>query len=397
MIPYVSDPDFTLYQGDAREALAALPDASVHCAVTSPPYYALRDYGVAGQIGLEDTLDEFVGRLVDVFAEVRRVLHPTGTVWLNLGDTYSAAPRGPRHGRTSKLTNPERQERVSPVVDKRGARAGAKPKDLLLVPFEVAFALRADGWWLRQVVVWEKPNPIPESAKDRPTTSHEYVLLLSRASRYFYDAEAVKEPALWERWGAQTQKKDVVGRASLAKRLEKSEIQERYAPEPGRTGWRNLRSVWSFPTQPFSEAHFATFPQELVRRCVMAGTSEHGVCGACGAPWKRLVDVDYVNPGNRTTNGPRSIARKHEPAGTAGFAQRLERRSETVGWEATCPCDVAHVPATVLDPFLGSGTTALVARKLGRRAVGVELNPDYCAIAARRLSQLSLLAEEPAA
>ncbi len=349
MTVFVRDADFTLHLGDALAVLSTLDAGVANCIVTSPPYYLLRDYDVDGQIGHEDTLGEYVGALVSVFREARRVLADDGTLWLNLGDTYAASPRGPRHGRTSTLSTPERQERVSPVVNKLGRAEGTKPKDLMLVPFEVALALRADGWWLRQVIVWDKPNPIPESAKDRPTTSHEYVLLLSKQRHYWYDADAIAEPASWERWGAQTMRKDAVGKARMVKnRLSKAEISARWpgvskktadrrqdmidggAPESEpmiARATRNARSVWRIVCAQFDGDHAAVMPTELAARCILAGCPEGGV---------------------------------------------------------------------VLDPFGGAGTTAVAARALGRRSILIELSEDSCAIAADRLSQQSLLTEASA-
>lgn len=349
MKPFVQDVDFTLYHGDARAVLPKLAEASVHCIVTSPPYYLLRDYEVAGQLGLEGTLADYVEALVGVLREARRVLRPDGVCWLNLGDTHASSPRGPRHGRTSKLTTPERQERVSPVVNKLGRAPGVKPKDLFAVPFEVALALRADGWWLRQTVIWDKTNTIPESAKDRPTTSHEYVFLLSKSRTYWYDAVAIAEPATWERWGRQTMVKPVVGKAAIAKSLSKDEIAERWGPgisrksadarqattEGGRpesdpmalNPTRNARSVWRMNAAQFAGDHAAVMPDELAERCILAG----------------------------------------------------------------CP-----VGGVVLDPFAGAGTTALAARKLERRSIGIEISAKSCAVAAARLSQLPLLAEASA-
>lgn len=328
--------------------LAELEPETAHCVVTSPPYYLLRDYEHDGQIGLEETLDEYVDALVDVFRGVRRVLRSDGVVWLNIGDTHSSAPRGPRHGRTSRLSSPERQERVSPVVNKRGRAGATKPKDLMLVPFEVAFALRADGWWIRQTVIWDKTNPIPESAKDRPTTSHEYVFLLSKSSRYFFDADAIAEPATWERWGNQTNRKHEEisrSRASFIKGHTREELAERFpvsaktrearaesvsgnggsdqeSMQAGMT--KNARSVWRGNCAQFGGDHAAVMPDWLAERCILAGCPAGGV---------------------------------------------------------------------VLDPFAGAGTTALAARRLGRRSIGIELNPEYAQLAAKRLSQLSLFGE----
>jgi len=314
--PYVADPDFTLYLGGASDVLPELPDQVANCIVTSPPYYLLRDYEVEGQIGLEDTLEEYVAALVAVFREARRVLRDDGVVWLNIGDTHCAAQRGPRHGKSSTLSTPERQERVSPIVNKIGRQPGVKPKDLFAVPFEVALALRADGWWLRQTVIWDKTNTLPESAKDRPTTSHEYVFLLAKSRRYWYDADAIAEPATWERWGAQTMRKDVVGKATLAKRNEKADVPVRDT--------RNARSVWRMNCAQFEDDHAAVMPDKLAERCILAGCPPEGL---------------------------------------------------------------------VLDPFAGAGTTALAARRLGRRSIGIELSAKSCAIAAKRLAQLSLLSE----
>jgi DNA modification methylase len=335
--PYVADPDFVLYNTDAREGLALLEPGTVQTIVTSPPYFLLRDYGTEGQIGLEASLDEYVAALVDVFRIARDALADDGTLWLNIGDTYSAAPRGPRHGKTSKLSTPERQERVSPVVNKRGRAPGVKPKDLFLVPLELARALRDDGWWLRQTVIWDKTNTIPESAKDRPTTSHEYVFLLAKARRYYYDADAIAEPATWEQWGAQTNRKQVVGKANIARnpwpgigkktatgRLDlangtPADETERMAARET----RNARSVWRGNCAQFAGDHAAVMPDWLAARCILAAS----------------------RPGD-----------------------------------------------TVLDPFAGAGTTALAARRHGRRSIGFELSEASCAIAAERLAQLSLFA-----
>lgn len=428
MRPYVDDPDFTLYHGDARHVLRELDEGLAQCIVTSPPYYLLRDYDEAGQIGMEQTLEEYVGALVDVFSEARRVLRDDGTLWLNLGDTYAAAPRGPRHGRTSRLSTPERQERVSPVVNKRGRAGDAKPKDLMLVPFEVALALRADGWWLRQVIVWDKPNPIPESAKDRPTTSHEYVLLLSKRRRYWYDKDAIAEPATWERWGAQTMQKDVVGKAKIAKRQTKEELAAKWpgisqhthgarlagAGERGDESepmdarlTRNARSVWRGSTAQFPDAHFAVMPGWLAERCILAGCPE-SVCVRCGCARVRITGHDCAECGALVPTQAKGCPacgfrntgwreqRETNPATRAGESETvgplvarrtdLTPRNRVEGW-SDCGCGADFQPGIVLDPFAGAGTTALAARKLGRRSIGIELSEASCAIAAARLAQ----------
>jgi len=286
---YLDDGDVTLYHGDSAAVLATLPEGSVDCVVTSPPYFGLRDYGYDEQIGLEDTPAAFVARLVDVFREVRRVLAPHGTCWVNMGDSYASG------GRTWRApnTNGMRSGASAARMDWRPADPeGIKPKDLLGIPWRLAFALQDDGWWLRSDVIWAKPNPMPESVTDRPTKAHEYLFLLTKAPRYYWDAEGVREEG--------------AGRLDVG---------------PATRG-RNIRTVWTFPTEPNPEAHFATFPRELVRRCLTAGCKPGG---------------------------------------------------------------------TVLDPFIGSGTTAVVARAMGMRCVGIDGSAEYLAMARKRTQQLSLL------
>jgi DNA modification methylase len=290
--------------GDSREMLATLPDGSVQTCVTSPPYFGLRDYGVDGQIGLEPTVEEFVENLVDVFRGVRRVLKDDGTLWLNLGDSYAA-------NRGYQVTDGKHID----VGNNMGMKVpdGLKPKDLIGIPWRVAFALQQDGWYLRQDIIWSKPNPMPESVRDRCTKAHEYLFLLSKAPRYYYDAEAIAEPVT----------------ASTIERLSQPTLDTQAGSDrvPGKTNGamkavgemdtRNKRSVWTVTTQPISEAHFATFPPKLIEPCILAGS----------------------RPGD-----------------------------------------------TVLDPFSGSGTSGLVADRLGRDSILIELNPDYAEMARRRIT-----------
>lgn len=334
--------------GDVRQRLRDLPDRSVHCVVTSPPYFGLRDYGHEGQIGLEPTPAEFVAVMVDVFREVRRVLRDDGTLWLNLGDSYAAA-RGGTHQPAETLAggkggktpaggrvNRDRHDGYNPT---RNAHAiGLKHKDLIGIPWRVAFALQADGWWLRQDIIWSKPNPMPESVRDRCTKAHEYLFLLSKSERYHFDGEAIAEavaestvarlsqPTLEQQSGSDR----VPGKTNGAMKAaaprfggqkygdndaEEHRTKSGNAYEIG-DGRRNRRSVWTVATQPFKEAHFATFPPDLVEPCILAG----------------------------------------------------------------CPLD-----GTVLDPFGGAGTTGMVADRLGRNSILIELNPVYAAMAERRI------------
>jgi DNA modification methylase len=669
LTPYLSDPDVTLYAGDALDVLRQLPSESVHMCCTSPPFYGLRDYGVAGQIGLEDTPELWVSRLVEVFREVRRVLRADGTLWLEVGDSYAgswgAQSRGNTTGEdksTLQGTSPlsARQIENHPQFGSRtGTRAignGVKPKDLIGAPWLLAFALRADGWYLRSDIVWSRPNPMPESVTDRPTKAHSYVFLLTKSARYFFDAEAVREgfqsdhgsgngfkrdarlswqnpdgtargndepwrPPLTDEERAQaTLSEDLPpevprgpdGRRATHVKGQDGSLQHRDGERWPNSG-RNVRSVWNIATQPFSaralgydspyrvsadcprhglaadpenwrraacgepptdpryridgndarralephdesvssssrspsdrptleprtprnsgesrthdasrpsvddlddaveselrssstsaryeqtadssdspfpehsptatlhstgsrrtgrvpattepctpsaetpdrtgdtsgslaatvadgsEAlassettdrshsrkcscvqdstdHFATFPEELVRRCILAGTSERGCCPECGAAWVR--EVERIDQGWDGSKYGERVVEASGGAKTGGTARstlgsssgRLTGKAKTLGWEPDCEC--AHVgptadvitqpnpePCVVLDPFVGSGTVPFVARKLGRRSVGIDLSAAYLAMAARRLQQQSLFAE-PAA
>lgn len=303
--------------GDCREVLATLPEKSIQCCVTSPPYYGLRDYGVVGQIGLEPTPDEYVAEMVAVFRDVRRVLRDDGVLWLNLGDSYNnfRSQMGPGqavHGRD------DLRGKRAPTAGKRG-NVGFKEKDLLGIPWMIAFAMRADGWYLRSAVVWHKPNPMPESVTDRPTSAYEMVFLLSKNAQYFYDADAIAEQAQdWSKGGPGT------GIAPTHHYSAKnggngglSEIAARYKGGDSPTT-RNARNVWTIATQPFPGSHFATMPPDLAERCILAGSGKGD---------------------------------------------------------------------TILDPFGGAGTTALVADRLGRNATIIELNPEYAAMARERISQ----------
>ena len=353
--------------GDCRDILPTLAAGSVHCCVTSPPYYGLRDYGVAGQIGLEATPDAYVAEMVAVFREVRRVLRDDGTLWLNIGDSYASGGNGGGSGKQS--TN------VGAAMPPKRAPDGYKPKDLFGIPWQLAFALRADGWYLRSDVIWHKPNPMPESVTDRPTSAHEHVFLLSKSATYFYDADTIKEdgaiPAGTRAAKGSNQRgaiKNVNGRA----------------PEYWNyTGSRNARNVWTITTKPYSGAHFATMPPDLAERCIKAGTSERGCCPKCGAPWSREVErqVMEVNRSGRYD----SLGDRGRTA-TSGTMTKPPS-SVTIGWFPTCDCgDATPVPCVVLDPFGGAGTTGLVADRLQRDAILIELNPEYAGLSKERLT-----------
>jgi site-specific DNA-methyltransferase (adenine-specific) len=352
---------------DVMDGLSQLTAKSVHCCVTSPPYYGLRDYGVDGQIGLEATLQEYINKLVTVFREVRRVLRDEGVLFLNLGDSYAGSGMGAANYLDS-ATDKQKSNIGSMAVKGRGGNTyGLKPKDLMGIPWRVAFALQADGWYLRQDIIWHKPNPMPESVHDRCTKAHEYLFLLSKNARYYFDAQAIKEhavgfnndpiagskgafgppqnrrrmhvPSGWDidkgshgafhkegrrKGNAKTFRG---GGAYIVRRSFDNDgvvARESHGNERNETGLRNKRSVWTVASHPYAEAHFATFPTKLIEPCILAGSPKSGI---------------------------------------------------------------------VLDPFFGSGTTGEVAIKYGRECIGIELNPTYVELARKRISavQISLM------
>jgi DNA modification methylase len=320
---------YYLHIGNAIDVLKSMPDQSVNCCVTSPPYWGLRDYGVDGQLGLEKTPEEYVAKIVEVFREVRRVIRDDGTLWLNLGDTYAtgaglygnpgsnvtrADHRNNGIGKNSFTKDyPTHQPNRMPIP-------GLKPKDIVGIPWRVAFALQADGWYLRQDIIWHKPNPMPESVRDRCTKAHEYIFLLSKSQRYYYDYEAIKEPVTGN---AHSRGDGVNPKAKIPSGLETGigrshrSLAGRFRPKQNESFSkaitdtvtdRNKRSVWTVATKPFKGAHFATFPPDLIEPCILAGCPEYGV---------------------------------------------------------------------VLDPFAGAVTTGVVALKHFRKFIGIELKPEY--------------------
>lgn len=388
--------------GDCLTQLKTLPDESVDCCISSPPYYGLRDYGINGQIGLEPSPDEYVGKLVEVFREVRRVLKKEGTLWLNLGDSYTANGKSSPHSGLSACSDrcAPRKNIRKPFCYENGeleypARSipdGLKPKDLIGIPWMVAFALRADGWYLRSDIIWHKPNCMPESVTDRPTKSHEYLFLLSKSQRYFYDSEAIKEPNT-----EGTQKRlssgpvNPIGKEGTKASISRGDGGGKYEVANG----RNKRTVWTIPTKPFPGSHFATFPEKLVEPCILAGTSEKGYCPACGAAWQRVVKTQRMLDG-KPSNDLHSMRHSdpHAPSWAQGIGHwRINTVTNSLGWRPSCFCilDCAWPgpqPAVVLDPFFGAGTVGVVAKKLGRRYIGIELNPDYISMAKARVQKI---------
>jgi len=417
-----------------------LADGSVNCVVTSPPYYGLRDYGTAEwvggdpkcehtvasgdndnmkiyvdrperdglkrqfcqkcgavrvdkQIGLETTPSEYVSAMVQVFREVWRVLRDDGTVWLNLGDSYVSKATGSLGNSTGSdygfASNHKHQKAGTLRPDKYGF--GLPEKNLIGIPWRVAFALQADGWYLRQDIIWHKPNPMPESVKDRCTKAHEYVFLLTKKARYWYDNEAVKEDSINSE------------KEQIAKRNIKPHKGQR---DPGgmreitggftKTGVypnRNKRSVWTVTTKPYAGAHYAVFPPDLIEPCILAGCPPK-VCAKCGKPWVRVVEK-ALTAHDGTVNSKYDPKKKQDGAGRLAQLRQAARErgyeysnnTKTLGWRPTCECDAGTKPGVVLDPFIGSGTTCMVARKHGRNAIGIDLKFDYLNTNARKRLQ----------
>lgn len=488
-----------IIQGDCRNILKTLASDSIHMVCTSPPYYGLRDYGTArweggeanckhtlsqvsernrmqhdiyappsswtnrdakvrqctcgakridSQLGLEASPGEWVANMVAVFNEVRRVLRPDGTLWLNIGDSYATSPAGNLQPSTDKR-GPGSYRRSNNAMDTTRI---AKPKDLLMLPARLALALQADGWWLRSDIIWAKPNPMPESVTDRPTSAHEHIFLLAKSPRYFYDGEAVRE--------------EPTGRVEplrFGREVPPGAAPHSFYHTDGTKG-RNARNVWTIATEAFPEAHFATFPTELAERCIRAGTSERGCCAQCGAPWVRVTERNLDNIPTRLATkrapvdceamaaylrerrkalglsqaavdealGTRTLyswfegrpagiepptpeqwtklkgilhldgrfdeqiygtvevtITDHVPSKAPGvrtYAKTWNAETTTTGWSSSCQCNAETKSCVVLDPFAGAGTTCLVADRLQRHAIGIELNPAYVVMARNRIA-----------
>ena len=493
---YYEEKGIAIYNGDSLKILKEIPDESVNCCITSPPYWGLRDYGTAkweggdekcahryeksmpsekstvgqrsnrqyhhaykdvcglcgatrkdAQLGLEKTPEEYIAKIVEVFKEVKRVLKKEGTCWLNLGDSYAGGVGVFEYwtGNEKQSTNRGSAVKASPVPN------GLKPKDLIGIPWRVAFALQADGWYLRQDIVWSKPNSMPESVsgsrwekhrikiksggktgkviggvehwnsggknlrqteyKDCPgcsvclpndgyvlrmsagrcTKSHEYVFLLTKNPKYYFDYIAIQEPAAYDG------RKDTVMKGSSkyanGNFLQKSSAYSLHAREHER--WqrgedgkylRNKRSVWTITTKPFKGAHFATFPPNLVEPMIKAGTSDKGICPDCGKTWVRVVDKDWT----KQKQSPKTQAQDIEGSpmyrgGHHNDGLPYKGETKTIGWKPICKCGKDPIPATVMDIFCGSGTTGIVAKKLNRNFIGIDIKSEYCKMAGKGL------------
>lgn len=410
-----------VHVGDSLQVLRTLPDESVHMAMCSPPYWGLRDYGVAGQIGLEGTVSEWLDKLLEVFAEVGRVLRKDGSLWVNLGDAYVGSGTAKRAGKGDQLANGAgevlRRKRTGKHAymghtrPLRGREVeGLRPKQRIGLPHRLVFAMQDAGWWWRDEIVWAKRCPMPESARDRSTMAHEFLFCFTRRPNYFFDQEAWKEPVSGEahpRGDGRTPRgwdtgpgghRDLLGnykpeRDDFVKSVNGADAFGDLVTH------RNRRSVWMLAPEPFPGAHFATYPTTLVEPIVFAATSTEGCCSSCGAPRVRIIEKGEHDRARQRACGGDANGEYHGEATKDYGAARAENAAEvkarilagmreriTIGWKATCRCEGKVVPCTVLDPFTGSGTTGLVAVRHGRNFVGIELNPEYADMARRRIS-----------
>jgi DNA modification methylase len=379
---------------NANSLQIPLADKSVQCVVTSPPYWALRDYGVAGQLGLEASPFEYIERMVEVFREVWRVLRDDGVLFLNIGDSYVSAGgnyavggsmgKNARISKKSKSGLPDNRKDRTEVARSRNL----KPKDLVGIPWRLAFALQADGWYLRSDIIWSKPNPMPESVTDRPTKAHEYIFLLTKNERYFYDGESIKEASVYPN-------DDRKARSSVDDKRMPTEKIAGVRPGSATYPTRNRRSVWTVPTNPYSGAHFATFPPALVEPMIKAGTSPQA-CEHCGAPWGRVIEKgDFISTdGTADDYTPRKMTDDPKVKGRSdGWVPNHYVEKNTTGWQPTCKCqnNTGAGRCIVLDPFVGSGTTLQVSRKLGRSGIGLDLSFTYLRDCARERLSLTAL------
>ena len=439
MEPYYQDNHIGLYAKDCRQ-MTELADNSVQCVVTSPPYWGLRKYSGEqeliwgdnhcehqwgrellvekqgnwdtwkatdgkgenrfarkkadggssqgslcslcgawkGAYGLEPTPEMYVQHTIEILREIRRVLRKDGVVFWNIGDSY-ASQGGPVKSSIYDImggSKPTGYEKSRTAV-----HSSIKPKDLCLIPFRIAIAAQEDGWWVRSVIIWSKPNPMPESVTDRPTESHEYILLLTKNSRYYWDADAVRES------NADPERTNFVSGSRIhGLNLDRNDNDLGERSRGFSACGRNIRTVWEFPTQPYPEAHFAVFPEKLPELCIKAATPEVGCCSKCGAPWERISEVQYHNQSKTET----------EKYATPSFGTKVTfgrgiANLQTLGWQPSCKCNADKVPSLVLDPFAGAGTTLWVAKKLNRQAVGYEISEEYCRLIVDRCRQQVLL------
>ena len=352
----------TILQGDALAVLKTLPDESIDCVVTSPPYWALRDYGVDGQLGREPTFQEYITKLCDIFDEIKRVLKKTGTCWVNLGDTYGTQSGAMRDGKFG-TKNTNNQQVIQPK---------SIHKCLLQIPSRFAIEMTNRGWILRNRIIWHKPNCMPSSAKDRFTVDFEELFFFVKSKKYYFEPQ-------YERATYTDNRKDK-GRHQYNNRNTQCGVLV--------TDKRNKRCVWKIPTKGFKEAHFAVFPEALIETPIKAGCPQY-ICKKCGKPRERIIETEFIpQPDVSPERNKRGVYRKpmdksnrwqHFPRGTT--------KAKTKGW-TDCGCSAGFRPGIIMDPFMGAGTVGVVARKQLRDYLGIDLNTEYCKMAQKRISKI---------
>ena len=368
----MSDKKFQLINGDAEEVLSKFPDNFFQCCTTSPPYYKLRNYFEEDQLGQEETPEEYVEKLVFIMRKVKRVLRKDGVCWLNIGDSYNSSSGFIRNKGKWKRKGREKGSADKKVIK----HPDIKTKDLIGIPWSVAFALRKDGWYLRQDVIWSKKNTLPDGAKDRPCRAHEYIFQLTKSSKYFYDYFAIMEASVSKRrsgggFGAKVQEGTF--------RMDQDRTFTDY-------GVRQKRSVWSYPVSRSGRDHYATYTIELINDCVASSVSEKGCCPKCRAPWKRkLKKIKVIRENSIRDVVKNDIFDGSIPKVNLQKEEYIDKLIST-GWEPTCKCEIKEtIPCLVLDPFNGSGTTGVVAHLKSANYVGIDLNKKYIKLSRERL------------
>jgi DNA modification methylase len=414
-----------IIQGNALDNLKNLPDNCIDTCVTSPPYWGLRDYGTdavtwpeisytifglniyvpswTGHLGLEPNPEMFVSHIVLIFREVKRVLKPSATLWLNFGDSYSAASKNRSLEQALAKSTLEGRKNVNILNQINKITSNLKPKDLVGIPWMVAFALRDDGWYLRQDIIWNKKNHMPESVSDRCTKSHEYLFLLSKSLNYYFDQFAIRETA----------SNNTHARQSRAKNGQKSNPDDKKngIRPPKAIGipagiiknnesfnlslselvnYKNKRSVWTVGSEAFPEAHFATYPKLLITDCIKAGSSEYGCCSVCGKPYERILKPSedyekYLGKGFTNHNKQLDSVNNYQEQLRGNPRPKICADYETEGWKKPCKCNSEIIPTIIMDPFSGAGTTAIVSRILNRNFIAFELKPEYIDMSNRRM------------
>lgn len=397
--------DNQLIIGDCRQTLKELPGNSVHCAITSPPYWQLRDYGYADQLGMEETPQEFVQNQVGVFAEVHRVLRADGVLFVNIGDSYASSGknRTPAQASNSSTLKGGLDTQQQVLRQRSKITGGLKAKDLVGIPWRLAFALQDFGWYLRQDIIWHKPTPMPQSVRDRCTTAHEYVFLLTKSPKYYWDWYGISTNSnrlgLAHYASGTGQRAEAMGRKPSGN--ERPE-QKNSATSPDRA---NKRSVWTIASKGYSGAHFACFPPKLVEPMVLAGSPDK-CCAGCGKGYVRRIETERrpTKPGDKTkVKIPTGWDTSTEEGGHGNYHKNGRRKPEETGNQnprrhvttyvdkgffKACDCETDQTaPAVILDPFAGSGTTGQVAQQLGRNWILCEGNPDYAKLIQQRTKQ----------